>query len=412
MIYGCIGEKLGHSFSREIHNALSDYDYELFEVARDELDSFVKGRDFKAINVTIPYKELIIPHLYFVDEHARAIKAVNTVVNRDGLLYGYNTDFYGMTALIEHLGLDLSGKKVAILGSGGTSKTAFAVAANLGAEPILRVSRTARDDAIDYETLYLDHADTEIIINTTPVGMYPNISGLCVDIDKFPRLSGAIDAVYNPLRTPFIMKAMERGIPAEGGLYMLVAQAVKASEIFLDRKYPKGTLERIYDHILKSKENIVLIGMPSSGKSTVGALLAEALGRELTDTDELIAYEAGCDIPTIFNEKGEATFRAMECSAVMKAASKNGAVIATGGGAVLRKENIFALKQNGRVYFIDRPLSALIPTEDRPLSRDRAAIEKRYAERYDIYCSSCDVRIPAESDAAGVCELILENFKL
>ena len=411
MIYGCIGEKLGHSFSKEIHNLLADYDYELCEVARDELADFATKRDFKAINVTIPYKEEIIPHLYFIDEHAKEIGAVNTVVNRDGRLYGYNTDFYGMSALISHLGLELSGKKVAILGSGGTSKTAYAVARSLGAREILRVSRTAREDAIDYEMLYREHRDTEIVINTTPVGMYPKADGLCLELDKFPRLLGAVDAVYNPLRTRFISKALELGIPAEGGLYMLVAQAVRASEIFLDTSYPEGTLDRVFGEMVSRKENIVLVGMPASGKSTVGKLLSDKLSRPLVDTDELIVKAAGTDIPTIFSLHGETGFRDMESDAVRLASLEFGRVIATGGGAILRAENVRALKQNGRIYFIDRPLSELIPTDDRPLSSTREAIEKRYSERYELYLGAADVRVPVIGTASEVAETILENFR-
>ena len=410
MLYGCIGEKLGHSFSKIIHNALGDYSYELCEVAREDLSDFATSKDFKAINVTIPYKELIIPHLSYIDEHARAIGAVNTVVNRDGKLYGYNTDFYGMSALIEHLGLNLADKKLAILGSGGTSKTAYAVAKALGADPILRVSRTAKDGAISYDDLYKDHTDTEIIINTTPVGMYPAGYELSCDIEKFPRLCGAIDAVYNPLRTPFISKAIERGIPAEGGLYMLVAQAVRASEIFLDIKYSDGELDRVFNEILKSNENIVLVGMPSSGKSTVGALLADKLNRQLIDTDSLIVERSGVDIPTIFKEHGEPYFRDLESEAVFSASAQTGSVIATGGGAILRVENVKALKQNGKIFFLDRPLAELCPTSDRPLSLDRSAIEKRYNERYSIYLASCDEQIDVSGTPNDVAEKILKRF--
>jgi len=411
MLYGCIGEKLGHSFSKEIHGALSDYNYELREIPKDALSDFAMERDFKAINVTIPYKELIMPYLYYTDPHAKAIGAVNTVVNRDGKLYGYNTDFYGMSALISHLGLNLCGKKVAILGSGGTSKTAFAVAKALGADPIIRVSRSAREDAVDYDTLYKEHTDAEIIINTTPVGMYPSIDSLSCELDKFPKLCGAIDAVYNPLRTRFISLARELGVPAEGGLYMLVAQAVRASEIFLDTTYPEGTLDRVYSEILSRKENIVLVGMPASGKSTVGAILARELSRKLVDTDELIIQDAGCEIPLIFKEQGEGAFRDMESLAVSRAAALCSSIIATGGGAILREENVKALRQNGKVYFIDRPLSELIPTESRPLSSTKEAIEKRYAERYKLYLAAADVRIPVCTDAEGVAKTILENFK-
>ncbi|MBR2466206.1 MAG: shikimate dehydrogenase [Clostridia bacterium] len=407
MEYGCIGEKLGHSFSKEIHNSLADYAYELREVKKEELGDFMTEHDFKAINVTIPYKEAVIPYLHQTDDAARAIGAVNTVVNKGGKLYGYNTDFYGMSELIRHAGIDLHGKKVAILGSGGTSKTARAVSAHLGATEIIRVSRTASDKAVSYEELYEKHADTEIIINTTPLGMYPDVFGCAVDIDRFPRLSGVIDAVYNPLRTELISNAKERGIKAEGGLYMLVAQGVRASEIFTDTKYDASECERVFKKIEGQKENVVLTGMPASGKSTVGAILAKRLGVPFIDTDALIEKKIGMSIPEYFLKFGEAAFRDREEEVIADVSSLTSSVIATGGGAVLRRRNVHNLKKNGKLFFIDRPLSELIPTADRPLAKNREAIEKRYAERYGIYCATADVRIPAECAAEEVAERIV-----
>ncbi len=410
MKYGCIGEHLGHSFSAEIHSRLSDYEYKIREVAREDLDSFLSERDFLGINVTIPYKELVIEHLHFLDPVAKMIGAVNTVVNSDGRLYGYNTDFYGMSALIDHAGLSLVGKKVVILGTGGTSKTAVAVASSLGAKKIIRVSRTEREDAISYERLYDEHPDTEVIINTTPVGMFPHPDKTPVDISKFKSLSGVIDAIYNPLRSRLILDAKKRGIAAEGGLYMLVAQAVRASEIFLGKEYPSGTTDAVYKDILKSKETLVLIGMPASGKSTVGAVLAKRLGREFIDTDPLIEERVGMKIPEIFSTYGEKYFREIEAQVVSDVAALPSRVIATGGGVPLNKKNTEALLQNGRIYFIDRPCELLIPTDDRPLSRDRAAIEERYRERYPIYSGSCDKKIDANGTVNEVCEKILEDF--
>ncbi len=410
MEYGCIGEKLGHSFSREIHNVIADYDYELCEIAREELPAFAERADFSAINVTIPYKEQIIPYLHSIDRHAKMIGAVNTVVNRGGKLYGYNTDFYGMRELARHAGVVLSDKKVVILGTGGTAKTAFAVASAAGARRIVRVSRTAKDDAVDYDTLYSSHTDAEIIINTTPVGMYPNAFSKPVELCRFPSLCGVLDAVYNPLRTPLICEAKRLGVPAEGGLYMLVAQAVRASEIFTGNTYPEGEIERVYERLCREKENIVLIGMPASGKSTVGRILARGLSRRLIDTDELISESAGMEIKDIFEQYGEEHFRALECEAVRRAAANTGCIIATGGGAILRDNNVEALSENGRLYFIDRPLSLLIPTESRPLSSDRAAIERRYAERYDRYLATADVRVDGEPAAEIVAKTISEDF--
>lgn len=411
MQYGCIAEKLGHSFSKEIHAELGDYSYELCEIAPNALDAFLEKRDFKGINVTIPYKERVIPHLYYVDEQARAIGAVNTVVNRDGRLYGYNTDFYGMKALIEHMGLDLEGKKVAVLGTGGTSKTARAVATYLGAKTILCVSRRASEGAIDYDALYADHSGVEILINTTPCGMYPNPDASAVEVDRFPCLLGVIDAVYNPLRPKLILDAKAKGIPAEGGLYMLVAQAVRASEIFFDTTYSIEVLDRVYRTMKAKKENIVLIGMPASGKSTVGKILAARLARRLCDTDVEIVDFAGREIPEIFASDGEQSFREIESRVIReRVAQRNGLVIATGGGAILRDENVKALRRGGRLYFIDRPLADLMPTPDRPLASSAEAITRRYEERYHRYCAVADVRIEVTGDAESVADAIETDF--
>ena len=410
MKYGCIGEHLKHSFSKEIHNAFADYDYEICEIPRCDLGAFFDVSDFSAINVTIPYKEEVIPYLYYIDDFAKSIGAVNTIVNRDGKLYGYNTDFYGMTSLIHHAGVSLKGKKVAILGTGGTSKTAYAVAKAEGASSIIKVSRSGKDSAVTYEELYRSHLDTEIFINTTPVGMFPNIFGKAVDISAFKSLSGVFDAIYNPLRSEMISDAKSLGIPCEGGLYMLVAQAVRASEIFLDKEYPHGTLDRVFEKIYREKENIVLVGMPASGKSTVGKILSEKLGREMIDTDDMIIEKAGMPITEIFGRMGEKYFRDLETECVKEASAKSSVIIATGGGVPLRAENVGALRLNGKIFFLDRPLEMLIPTDSRPLSSDRESLEKRYNERYGIYTECCDVKVDASQDAILVAEKIIEEI--
>ena len=281
MKYGLIGEKLGHSFSKIIHERLGDYEYELREIAPDELNGFMQQRDFLGINVTMPYKADVIPYLDWIDDVAKEIGAVNTIVNRDGKLYGYNTDFYGMTKLFAHAGIDARGKKAIIFGTGGTSKTAAAVLKSLGAGEILKVSRSSKQDSITYDELRKSHLDAEIVVNASPVGMYPNIRCMPIDIYEFSNLSGVIDAVYNPLRTLTVLCGKDNGAVAAGGLYMLVSQAVRASELFLNRSFADGVIDEIYNEILKKKENIVLIGMPASGKSTVGKILAKRLGREL-----------------------------------------------------------------------------------------------------------------------------------
>ena len=412
MNYGCIGERLKHSFSKEIHNSLAPYKYELCEVAKEDLERFMKSSDFKAINVTIPYKEKVIPYLYKIDAHAQEIGAVNTVVNRGGKLYGYNTDFYGMSMLFSHAGIDVKGKKVLILGTGGTSKTARAVTRALGAKETVTVSRTKSDFAVDYKEAYAKHSDADIIVNTTPVGMYPACYDTPIDISVFPNLSGVIDAIYNPLRTPLVSEAKKRGIKAEGGLYMLVAQAVRASEIFTDCTYPDGTCEKVYNSLLLGKENIVLIGMPASGKSTVGACLCDLLKRKLYDTDSIVIDNTGMDIPKIFSRYGEDYFRDEESRAVREAGMNTSAIVATGGGVILREENVDVLKQNGRVFFLDRPLELLIPTKDRPLSSTKEAITKRFEERYPVYLSLADERIDASGSIEEVANKIIDRRKM
>ncbi len=408
MKYGCIGEKLGHSFSREIHHRLADYPYELKELTPDEVGAFMERKEFSAINVTIPYKQTVIPYLAEISPQAKSIGAVNTVVNRDGRLYGYNTDFFGMRALILRAGIELKGKKVLILGSGGTSRTARAVAEDLSAGEILTVSRSGRE-GITYEEARNRHHDAKIIINTTPVGMYPQLQGAPVDLQDYPCLEGVVDAVYNPLATELVLEARKRGVKAVSGLYMLVAQAAYAVEFFLDTKIPEEKIEAVYQAIRSSKENLVLTGMPGSGKTTVGRLLAERLGKTFLDTDVLLTEKTGRTPADWIRREGETAFRDAESAVIREIAVQNGCVIATGGGAILREENIKELKRNGRLYFLDRPLAEILPTEDRPLSSDRTQLETRYRERYPRYQSTADRIISPASEVEKVCKEIIED---
>ena len=410
MRYGLLGEHLGHSFSKEIHGLLGDYSYDLIEVLQEGLDDFLRAKDFAGLNVTIPYKERVIPYLDFIDGAAKEIGAVNTIVNRGGKLYGYNTDFYGLEMLFAHAKIDPEGKTVAILGTGGTSKTAFAVMKQLSAGEIFKVSRSGSDGAMTYEELYSVADKVDIIINTTPAGMYPDIDGCAVDLSKFKNLSGVIDAVYNPLRTSLIIEAKKRNIRAEGGLYMLVAQAARAAELFFGERIGPIKIEKVYRRILRDKENIVLIGMPASGKTTVGRLLEKKLHRKAYDSDKLIEKTEKRSIPDIFREDGEATFRRMEAEMIRELSGKSGIIIATGGGAILRAESLDNLKKNGRLYFIDRPLGQLMPTNSRPLANSAEAIERRYNERYGIYSAAADVRIDAKGSAPMTADKIVDDL--
>lgn len=393
MKYGLIGEKLSHSFSKEIHEALADYTYEIHELTPDEVAPFLAAREFEGINVTIPYKEKVIPHLDEISDAAKMIGAVNTVKNVGGRLIGDNTDFYGMREMILRAGIEIKGKKALILGTGGTSKTAKAVLTDLGASEIIVVSRKESDKTVTYETALAHHSDAEIIVNTTPLGMYPNTDECPIDLYSFPNLTGVIDAIYNPLRTNLILEAQKLGIPAVGGLMMLILQAARASEIFLGKKIDEKNVEKVVKSIFESKENIVLIGMPGCGKSTIGKILAEITGKVLVDTDAVIEKMTGKHPAEIIRESGEDAFRDIETQAVREISKRSGTVIATGGGIVKRSENIPLLRQNGRIIYLNCPTDELPVTPDRPLSSSRAAIEKLFLTRNLLYTLAADATV-------------------
>lgn len=397
MEYGLLGKKLGHSFSEEIHAMIGDYDYRLYETDEDGVKELMTKKNFKAINVTIPYKETVMPYLDFISENAKKIGSVNTVVKRGGTLYGYNTDFAGLEGLIKRTGIEIKNKKVLILGTGGTSKTAYAVSKDMGADEIYKVSRHEGAGVITYNEAYEKHTDASVIINATPVGMYPKNGEKPIDISKFKNLTGVIDVIYNPLETALLKDARERNIKNADGLYMLVLQAVKASELFFDTKYDDCLTDSIFKKVYADKENIVLVGMPSCGKSTIGRIISKNLGREFIDTDSLIVEKYG-EISKIFSEKGEEYFRNIESQIIAEVSKKNGAVISTGGGAVLRDENIDYIKQNSRIYFLDRAIEKLVPTSDRPLAGTRERIEKLFGERYERYITVCDEKIGVLDD--------------
>ena len=422
MEFGLIGGTLSHSYSKEIHEAIADYRYELLELRPDELGAFLKARSFRAVNVTIPYKEAVIPFLDGISEKAREIGAVNTIVNRKGKLFGYNTDFSGMCALIRHAGIELSGKKVLILGTGGTSKTAQAVVKSLGADETVLVSRTKRGLAVSYEEAEKDHRDADVLINATPVGMYPDEDGRPVSLTCFPKLSGVIDVIYHPLRTNLLLDAEAEGIPSEGGLYMLAAQGTEAAALFTgllkEEEDPgPGIRERIdemtekaYRKVLREKQNLVLIGMPSAGKSLAGQLVSQMTGRPFVNTDDLIEARIGEPIPNFLRREGEAIFRALEREAVREASLLTGHVVATGGGAVLDPRNVRALKRNGKLIFLHRALEALQPAEDRPLSDTQEKLTKLFAERRPVYEAAADAVAEGCEDPQETAAAVLRAF--
>lgn len=407
MKYGLIGEKLGHSYSVPIHKAFGTEDFVLCPVAKDKLDEFMRARDFLGINVTIPYKKAVMPYCDEIDEHAVAIGCVNTlVVGDDGKLRGYNTDFSGFELMAQTAGIEFEGKKVVILGTGGTSLTATAVAKHHGAREIVHVSRSGE---VNYENVYTLCADADIIVNTTPVGMYPLCGEAPVELSRFAKLCGVLDVVYNPRRTALMLEAERLGIPHGDGLLMLVQQAKLADEMYQRRSIPDSDTFRVCAEVSRSIENIVLIGMPGCGKSSIGALLAEKLGREIADTDDYIVEHAGMSIPDIFEKYGEAHFRSLEREAVRELGAKSGLVIATGGGAPKDERNHAPLRQNGRVYHINRDVASLA-TDGRPLSTSQEALVKMQVEREPFYAALRDVRVENSGTIESAAEIILEDF--
>ena len=410
MEYGLIGEYLGHSYSPEIHAKIGDYAYTLQELTPAEVGPFLEKKDFLGINVTIPYKETVLPYLDDISPAARLIGAVNTIVNRKGKLYGDNTDFFGMQELFRHGGINPQGKYALILGTGGTAKTAHAVLKSLGAKSIVHVSRQAQSGAVTYAEAPVLQKDAQIIVNTTPVGMYPAVEGCPLDLSLFPEVEGVVDAVYTPLRTNLVLDAQAKGILAEGGLYMLAAQAVAAASLFQNQPLDQSRMETAYAQVWREKVNIVLLGMPSAGKTTVGKALAKLSGKAFIDTDQLIVERLGCSIGEYFAQAGEEAFRQVEAEVVAEAAKERGAVIATGGGVVLRPENLRALQRNGKTVFLDRPLEKLLPTPDRPLALNREALTQRYQERYPLYCQAGEWHVPSVQEPKVVAETIWKEI--
>ena len=397
---GLLGRKLGHSYSPQIHSRLGSYGYSLFEKEPEELENFLKNGDFSGLNVTIPYKKSVIPYLSELSPTAQRLGAVNTIVRREGRLIGHNTDYFGFRSMVEQSGLALRGKKVLVLGSGGASNTAVAVLDELGALVVV-ISRSGENN---YTNLDL-HTDAAAIVNATPVGMYPNVGESPVDLALFPKLEGVLDIVYNPARTQLLLDTEARGIVAMNGLWMLVAQAKESAEWFTSTTICDDVIGQIHQALRLQMENIILIGMPGSGKSTVGALLAQQLGKELVDADAAIVEKAGMPIPEIFALQGESGFRAIETAVLAELGKRSGLVIATGGGCVTRAENYPLLHQNGTIFCLDRDVAAL-PTDGRPLSL-AGKLEEMYRIRKPLYDRFADHHIDSNSTPQAAAAQIL-----
>ena len=403
--YGLLGETLRHSFSPRLHKALAGYEYALLPTPPDKVAKLLHERNFRGLNVTLPYKQTVIPLCDEVDPRAAAIGAVNTLVNRNGRLIGYNTDIDGLIYMAKRAGVEITGKNVLILGSGGTSRTAQAAARELGAASITVISRRGEDN---YRNI-ARHQSTEVIINTTPVGMFPQCGASPVDISLFPALTGVLDVVYNPLRTALIMQAEERKIPCSSGLPMLVAQARRAAELFTDCTIPDQQMEDVLENLTAELTNIILIGMPGCGKTTIGAALAKSLNRDFVDLDQMIEGRAGKSIPRIFAEDGEEPFRALERECIREIGAATGRVISTGGGCVTREENYAPLHQNGVVVHLTRPLD-LLPTEGRPISQ-RTNLAALWQQRKVMYERFADLTVPNTGTPTETAERIGKELR-
>ena len=404
--YGLIGRKLSHSYSPQIHSYLGDYQYNIFEMEPEDVEVFLKKREFDAINVTIPYKKTVMPFLDRIDESAVKIGSVNTIVKEsDNTLTGYNTDYYGFSYMLKKGNIDVENKKVLILGDGGASVTVQSVVKDMKASEIIVVSRHTDTN---YDNIHL-HYDSDIIINTTPVGMYPHNLETLVNLDNFKNLKGVADVIYNPKRTQIILDAEKKGINNISGLYMLSAQAKKAAEYFFRKDYDECIIDFITERLSFELTNIVLVGMPGCGKSTIGKLLAEHYGKDFVDMDALIIEKAGRTIPEIFSEQGEKGFRSIEAEVAKETGKEKGLVVATGGGVIVTPENHDALRQNATVVFINRDINVL-PTEGRPLSQQNN-LQEMYKKRLPLYRAICHHEVDGNGTVEEVAERIEALFR-
>ena len=381
-----IGHPLGHSWSPALHTALGCADYALKDLLPEELEGWMCSSEWDGCNVTIPYKQAVMPYCAELSETARRIGSVNTLVRRaDGSIFGDNTDIFGFEAMAARAGISFSGKKALVLGSGGTSHTVCDAVLRAGGTPVV-ISRSGENN---YDNILEKHADADLILNTTPVGMWPHIAEQPVDLCGFQHLSGVLDVVYNPPRTRLLLQAEKLGIPCAGGLYMLCGQAAKAHELWTGEAADRETIDKMYADILNQHRNVVLIGMPGCGKSTIGRLLGEALNLPFLDADAEIVKKIGTDIPSFFQAQGEAAFRDVESEVIKELMTTGGRVIATGGGAILRQENRDLIRGFGRVIRLARPLADLA-TKGRPVTQQKG-VEAIAKEREPFYAACADI---------------------
>ncbi len=403
-VFGLLGRKLGHSWSPQIHQMLCGYEYGLHEMEPENLAPFLAETSLQGMNVTIPYKKDVVPFCTELSPAAKAIGSVNTLVHRGDGWYGDNTDYAGFIAMVKSCGVSVNGRKTLVFGTGGASLAVIAALRDLGAYPIVNISRSGPEN---YENLSR-HADAEILVNTTPLGMYPNTGVSPVEIRDFPACKAVLDVVYNPLRTKFLMDAEALGIPCSGGLIMLVEQARRSAEQFSGASISDSRIREIVSALTAQMENIVLIGMPGCGKSAVGKRLAPMIGRDFIDADEYLVEKAGMTIPEIFAAEGEEGFRRRETEVLAELGKKSGLILATGGGCVTRPENYPLLHQNGKIFWIQRDLHNL-PTDGRPLSQQNS-LKDLYERRKDMYAAFADHIIVSDEDFSNTIEHILEAF--
>ena len=401
---GLIGKKLGHSFSKPIHNAMADYPFELYELAPEEVGSFVTDGDLDAFCVTIPYKKDVMPFLDEISKEALDIGAVNVVVRRDGKLYGYNTDYFGFDYMVKRSGVEVEGKKAIVFGRGGASATICTLLRDRGIGEL--VTFGSADNTLEN---IAKHSDAQIIVNATPVGMYPNNCASPADLSLFPDCEAVFDLIYNPSRTALMIDAEKRGIVTVGGLSMLVAQAARAFEHFTGDDYEEGIIEQVVSKITSEAANLILVGMPGCGKSSVGKIIAEKLGREFLDSDEEFLKMHGITPADAINTLGEEKFREMETQTLSEISKQSGKVIATGGGVVTQERNYPLLHQNGVIVFLERELQNLA-TDGRPLSQ-RGSLESLYAKRIDLYRAFADITVISTEVKELTADAIVKEFK-